>query len=65
MSRPNTGISHRIAIADWKNLSTENEEKAALLEGPFPREAFMAMELTNGDLPDVQGQVIYPPAFGI
>jgi putative acetyltransferase len=40
-------------------------ERAALLEGPFPREAFMAMELSNGALAGVQGPVIYPPAFGI
>jgi putative acetyltransferase len=39
--------------------------KAALLEGPFPREAFMAMELSSGALAGVQGPVIYPPAFGI
>jgi putative acetyltransferase len=43
-------------------FSTDN---AALLEGPFPREAFMAMELANGALAGVQGRVIYPPAFGI
>jgi predicted N-acetyltransferase YhbS len=36
-----------------------------LLEAPFPREAFMAMELVNGALVGVQGQVIYPPPFGI
>jgi predicted N-acetyltransferase YhbS len=40
-------------------------DKAALLEAPFPREAFMAMELVNGALFGVQGQVIYPPPFGI
>jgi putative acetyltransferase len=40
-------------------------DKAAQLEGPFSREAFMAMELTSGALVGVQGPVIYPPAFGI
>jgi len=40
-------------------------DKAALLAAPFPREAFMAMELVDGALAGVQGQVIYPPPFGI
>lgn len=40
-------------------------EKAALLESPFPREAFMAMELVAGALSRIQGRVIYPPPFGI
>lgn len=40
-------------------------DKAALLEAPFPREAFMAMELVHGALVGVQGKVIYPPPFGI
>jgi putative acetyltransferase len=39
--------------------------QAALLEAPFPREAFMAMELVNGALVGVQGRVIYPPPFSI
>jgi putative acetyltransferase len=39
--------------------------KAALLKAPFPREAFMAMELVKGALAGVQGTVIYPPPFGI
>jgi putative acetyltransferase len=43
-------------------FSTDN---AAQLEGPFPREAFMAMELTNDALAGIQGPVIYPSAFGI
>jgi putative acetyltransferase len=42
-----------------------SQEKAALIEGPFPREAFMAMELSDGALAGVQGSVIYPRAFGI
>jgi putative acetyltransferase len=40
-------------------------EKAASLESPFPREAFLAMELAGGALAGVQGPVIYPPPFGI
>jgi|HubBroStandDraft_5_1064220.scaffolds.fasta_scaffold421309_2 putative acetyltransferase len=40
-------------------------EKAALLEAPFPREAFMAMELVDGALVGVQGRVVYPPPFGV
>jgi putative acetyltransferase len=39
--------------------------RARLLEGPFPREAFMAMELRVGALDGIQGSVVYPPAFGI
>ena len=38
---------------------------AKSLESPFPREAFMAMELHTGALEGVQGSVVYPPAFGI
>jgi putative acetyltransferase len=40
-------------------------ETARLLEAPFPREAFMAMELVTGALAHVKGPVVYPPAFGI
>lgn len=36
-----------------------------LLESPFPREAFLAMELCPGALDGVQGRVVYPPVFGI
>jgi putative acetyltransferase len=39
--------------------------KAAPLESPFPREAFMALELVEGALEGVRGPVIYPPAFGL
>lgn len=35
------------------------------LTGPFPPEAFMAMELTPGALRGVAGVVRYPAAFGI
>lgn len=40
-------------------------ERAKSLEGPFPREAFMAMELQVGALDGVRGSVVYPPAFEI
>jgi putative acetyltransferase len=40
-------------------------EKAKLLQSPFPPEAFMAMELSQGSLEDIQGRVVYPPAFGV
>ena len=40
-------------------------EAAHLLEAPFPREVFMAMELVTGALAHVKGPVVYPPAFGI
>ena len=39
--------------------------KAALLESPFPREAFMALEISGAALAGVRGRVIYPPPFGI
>lgn len=40
-------------------------DRARALESPFPREAFMAMELRSGALDGIQGPVVYPPAFGI
>lgn len=40
-------------------------DRAKSLESPFPREAFMAMELRTGALDGIQGPVIYPPVFGI
>ena len=42
-----------------------SSDKARLIESPFPREAFMAIELAAGALDDVQGSVVYPPPFGI
>lgn len=39
--------------------------KAALLEAPFSRDAFMAMELADGALEGIRGRVVYPPPFGI
>jgi len=38
---------------------------AQSLESPFPREAFMALELCAGALDGIQGSVVYPQAFGI
>jgi putative acetyltransferase len=40
-------------------------DKARLIEGPFPPEAFMAAELHVGALDGIQGTVVYPPPFGI
>jgi putative acetyltransferase len=39
--------------------------KAALLKGPFPREALMARELVDGAMTGVEGALIYAPAFGL
>jgi len=39
--------------------------KAALIESPFPREAFMAVELEPGALDGVRGRVRYAAAFGL
>jgi putative acetyltransferase len=40
-------------------------EKTLSLEGPFPQDAFMAMELHPGALEGVRGTVRYPAAFRI
>ncbi len=40
-------------------------EKAAALESPFPREAYMALELSPGALYGVRGKVRYAAAFGL
>jgi putative acetyltransferase len=42
-----------------------SSEKARSLEGPFPAEAFMAMELSPGALSGIRGRVVYPAAFGL
>ena len=42
-----------------------SSSKATPLEAPFPREAFMALELVDGALEGVHGTVIYPAAFGM
>ena len=40
-------------------------DKARRLSSPFPADAFMAMELSAGALDEIEGPVVYPPAFGI
>src|ERR1051326_5843085 len=40
-------------------------EAAPFLESPFPKQAFMAIELSPGALEGVHGKVRYSPAFGI
>ena len=42
-----------------------SSEKALSLKGPFPQDAFMAMELRHGALEGVRGTVRYPAAFKI
>lgn len=42
-----------------------SRDKASLLESPFRRDAFMALELVEGALDGVHGVVIYPPPFGL
>jgi putative acetyltransferase len=40
-------------------------KKARYLSSPFPADAFMALELSEGALADVRGAVRYPAAFGL
>ena len=42
-----------------------SSDAARDLDSPFPRDAFMALELTPGGLNGVAGRVRYPQAFGI
>ncbi len=42
-----------------------SSEKARPLESPFPRDAFMALELSPGALDGIRGHVRYPAAFGL
>lgn len=42
-----------------------SQRQACLLESPFPREAFLAMELSPGALGGIRGKVVYPAAFGL
>ncbi len=42
-----------------------SSEKACNLISPFPRDAFMVLELSEGALAGVYGAVRYPPAFGL
>jgi putative acetyltransferase len=39
--------------------------KARYLSSPFPSDAFMALELSEGALSEVRGAVRYPAAFGL
>ncbi len=63
------GLDERIVIVvghpDYYPRFGFSTARAGLLESPFPREAFMAMELREGALDGIQGSVVYPPAFGI
>lgn len=40
-------------------------DKASLLESPFPRESYMALELVPWALDGIRGRVRYPAAFGL
>jgi len=42
-----------------------SSDAASSVQGPFPREVFMAMELYAGALAGVEGTVVYPAPFGI
>jgi putative acetyltransferase len=42
-----------------------SSEKARHLASPFPSEAFMALELSDGALAGIHGTVRYPAAFGL
>jgi len=42
-----------------------SSEKARYLASPFPPEAFMALELSDGALKGIHGAVRYPSAFGL
>jgi putative acetyltransferase len=42
-----------------------SSEKARYLASPFPPEAFMALELSDGALVGIHGAVRYPAAFGL
>jgi predicted N-acetyltransferase YhbS len=44
-------------------VAEQEKRKARSLEGPFPTEAFMAMELSPGALSGIRGKAIYPAAF--
>jgi putative acetyltransferase len=63
------GRGEKIAIVvghpDYYPRFGFSTEKARSLESPFPREAFMAIELSTGALQGIRGAVVYPPAFGI
>jgi len=54
-----------VGHADYYPRFGFSSETARLLESPFPRDVFMAMELSPGALDGVRGPVRYPAAFGI
>jgi putative acetyltransferase len=63
------GIGETIVIvvghAEYYPRFGFSSEAASSLQGPFPREVFMAMELRAGALAGVEGSVVYPAPFGI
>ena len=63
------GLDESIVIvvghSDYYPLFGFSAVRAESLGSPFPREAFMALELRTGALDGVQGWVVYPPAFGL
>ena len=42
-----------------------SSERARVLESPFPRDAYMALELVPGALEGIRGRVRYARAFGL
>ena len=42
-----------------------SSEKARHLRSPFPPDAFMALELSDGALAGIHGAVRYPSEFGL
>ena len=54
-----------VGHADYYPRFGFSSETASSLQGPFPREVFMAMELRAGALAAVEGPVVYPAPFGI
>jgi putative acetyltransferase len=54
-----------VGHAEYYPLFGFSTEKAKLLDSPFPRDVFMALELSPGALDGISGRVKYPPAFGL
>jgi putative acetyltransferase len=63
------GRGERVVIAvghpDYYPRFGFSTDKSKLLGSPFPSEAFMAMELSEGALDGIRGSVVYLPVFGI
>jgi putative acetyltransferase len=63
------GIGENIVIVvghpDYYPRFGFSSDAASSVQGPFPREVFMAMELYAGALAGVEGTVVYPAPFGI